>query len=175
MTGLKIKWTYILLGDDAVGKTTFQKLLVQFLANHDRPYDRLPSNKIYDINHPRFCKSTKIFIIGRSIQEFANKPSVEKYFDNSFQDADICILASHISDNGGCTDTIQQMIDQCHRRKYNVAFVFFTNADNQLNQDISLLNWDLRINFLNPTTQDQNQQMAQLRYLTFDFIEHIKA
>jgi hypothetical protein len=159
------KWTFILIGDNATGKTTIQKTLVELLSG--TAYKKLPSNQTYEVTHPYFLrKCRKFFVAGRSYQELKDKPdqytSVKEYFERKFDPtADFGFIASHLEHAD-----IEAMIREVHRRFWNVCAVFLTNsiaAHPHKNPDISELTWDERWVAENDPTHDSETQGRQLR------------
>ena len=68
------KWTFILIGNNATGKTTLQRRLVELLSG--RVYDRLPSNTAYNLTDFAFLrKCRRFFVAGRSYQELRGRPN----------------------------------------------------------------------------------------------------
>jgi len=155
------KWAYILIGDDRTGKTTFQKYLIWHLCEVDRMV-KLNSNHMHDINHrDALRKIKKLFTINRSIQErMGDYKSVENYFNNYFQDADIAILSSH---TGGTNDIaeIESMIVELKNRYYNVNAVFFSNHLNSRTQQIAQLNWHEKIVVNNPNDDERWERQIE--------------
>jgi hypothetical protein len=139
---------YILIGDDLTGKTTFQKNLIFHLCGLEKI--RLDTNLTNNINHPESPRKLKtLFTMNRSIQEkMGEYKSVENYFINYFEDADICILSSH--SHGNSINDITQMINIMTSKYYNVEAVFFTNHLNSFTSEISKLNWNGRVIIQNP-------------------------
>ena len=159
-------WLYILLGNDRTGKTTFQKRLIFQLCGVE--YQRLGRNRVFEITHPRAPKKlTQLFIMSRSYQENKNEyESLDKYFSDYFQDADICILSSHLN-----LDDVREMMDQAHRIKYNVGGIFWSNSDNDTSEAIARFNWDERFWMNNPSTEDEEQWNRQIDSLAKEFSE----
>ena len=136
--------SYILIGNNNTGKTTFQKKLIYYLCEESKgKYDKkLISDLSYDITHrdaPR--KLRKLFTMGRSLQEVGYHKKVDEYFKDTskFKEEDICILSSHLF-----IDDIKEMIEHLKSRYYEVEAVFFTNAQNSHTSEISKLDWDGR-------------------------------
>jgi hypothetical protein len=163
------RWVYILLGNDCTGKTTFQKKVIKGLCGVNKD-NRLDTNIVLDITYPDAIRRLKTaFFANRSYQEKSSVfGSVQDYFENYFKDADVHILSSHLNVND-----IKTMIDECHKRVYNVAGVFWSNAfldyKDKLNT-IALLNWDERLWFENPYTEDEKLHQKQIRSLAKDFM-----
>jgi hypothetical protein len=167
---VRSKWLFILLGNNATGKTTVQRHLVNLLGG--TVYERLPSNQAYEITHARMIrKFRKVFIAGRSYQELRNRPNeyttVDDYFrrklDAAGVDVDLAFLASHLDPT-----EIGEMIRQAQRRFWNVCAIFFENSTSshaQPNADIAAgLPWNERWFTENPLSDDgavQEQQLAQ--------------
>ena len=134
---------FILIGDGNSGKTMIQKLLIDKIC--DIPYDRLPVNRLFQIKHPEIKrKYQSISFANRSYQEKADVyGTVDEYFANHFEPADICFISSHLN-----VGHIADMIRSGRQRFYNVTGVFFSNSialSQQANSDISLLDWDERL------------------------------
>lgn len=167
-SNLNEKWVFILLGDNDTGKTTFQKYVIEILCGY--VYKKLPSNKKYEIYFRGFRNLEDIFIMGRSFQEKYNDKYINDFFLNDFIVCDICILSSHVNDEGSnCKDIIKTMIDKCHEKYYNVSGVFFSNA--QYDDDsISLLEWDLRINFQNKRKRKLTDINFQIKGMAQEFV-----
>jgi hypothetical protein len=89
-------WIYVLIGDNDTGKTSFQKHLLEHLCG--KIYEKLVTNQVYDVIHPRAPKSFKtIFIANRSYQEKAAQyGSPKQYYEKYVKTADVTILASHV-------------------------------------------------------------------------------
>jgi len=162
------KQLFILIGNDATGKTTVQRNLIRLL--NGAVYRRVPSNQAHDITNPYITrKIRKVFVAGRSYQELKDKPdqytTVEDYFcqrlDTASIDVDLAFMASHLD-----SQDIRQMIRQAHRRFWNVCAVFFTNSISMnpaLNADISTdLPWDERWYAENTRSDDGDVQERQL-------------
>ena len=165
------RWVFILIGDDRTGKTSFQKHLVKRLALDNRD-DKLNCNLVFDVKHPNLIRKFATMSVGnRSVQERMTDTykSSDGYFLNHFKDADICIVSTHL-----CVADAQLMISNCHRRRYNVCGVFFTNSiqkTEQLNADISELQWDERWTAENPITENEKQQDRQLDCAAESFVQ----
>ena len=161
-------WAYILIGNDKTGKTNFQKYLINNLC--DLEYERLHCNLRFEICHPRIPHGVKtISLMNRSYQE-KDYESVDVFFAKHFQDADICILSSHVKDDSA--NDIEEMTIHLKRRAKNVAAVFFSNGFNNDAQNISLLEWDERL-FLQNDLVDQEMIPAQLNRLADDFSDFL--
>lgn len=149
---IKSKQLFIIIGDDRTGKTTLQKLLIDRICGFG--YERLPVNRRFDITNPEIKRKYKTISFGnRSYQEKINDyVSVDNYFQNHFQQADIAFISSHL-----VLDDIQQMITSGRSLFYNVTGIFWTNSiQNNLapNTQVSLLDWDERLVIENPITED---------------------
>jgi hypothetical protein len=123
------------------------------------------------ITHPRAPrKLATLFTSNRSYQEkLAEYRSVDNYFDNFFQDADLCILSSHT--NGDARDHVEEMIRHLWRRCYNVAGVFWSNGFDDGAKDISLLPWQERLWIQNPPLDDQSKIAEQLSEVARNFAD----
>jgi hypothetical protein len=123
---VRSKWLFIFLGDNATGKTTIQKALVELIAGVQ--YQRLPSNNTYSITHKYLIrKFRKLFVAGRSYQELkaptGDYATVEEYFrklDLAGADVDLAFMGSHLD-----PADIEMMVEQAHRRFWNVCGIFF--------------------------------------------------
>ena len=165
---VRSKWLFIFLGNDASGKTTIQKSLVELIAGTQ--YQRLPSNNTYSITHDYLLrKFRKVFVAGRSYQELreprGDYTTVEEYFrklDSAGADVDLAFMASHLD-----LADIEMMVEQGHRRFWNVCGIFLSNSiawQTQANEDISdRLWWDERWLAENTPTEDEQMQADQLR------------
>lgn len=163
---VKLRWLFIFIGSNATGKTTIQKLLVEFIAG--QAYQRLPSNTAHEITHPYIMrKFRRFFVAGRSYQELlhqAQYASVQEYFDlldAAGVDIDLAFAATHPD-----VAVAGQMISEAHRRFWNVCGVFLSNAialQPALCADISALSWDERWLIENTRSDDQETQAKQLR------------
>src|SRR5258708_36028743 len=113
---IKSKQLFILIGNDRTGKTTIQRLLIEKLCGHT--YDRLPTNLRFDIVHPEMKRKYRNISFGnRSYQEkISEYGTVDEYFINHFNPADISFISSHL-DIGHITD----MIRNGRQIFYNVA------------------------------------------------------
>lgn|GEM_PF-972220 len=161
---IKSRQLFILIGNDMTGKTTIQKNLIDKLCSHT--YDRLPTNLRFDIIHPEIKRKYQNASFGnRSYQEKINEyGTVDEYFQNHFNPADISFISSHL-DIGHLTD----MIRNGRQRFYNVNAIFFSNsiaASGQINSDISLLDWDERLYVQNDWTDDEWRRDRQLNSIT---------
>jgi hypothetical protein len=168
---IKSKELFILIGDDQTGKTTFQKLLIEKICRNT--YDRLPTNLRFDILHPEIKRKYQTISFGnRSYQEkIGDYGTVDEYFLNHFNPADISIISSHL-DIGHITE----MIRNGKQRFYNVTGIFFSNSIdlNQVaNSQISLLEWDERLVIENVTTEDERAIDRQLNAIADNFVVFI--
>lgn len=154
-------WAYILIGRDNTGKTSFQKYLVHKLCNREYK-DRLPSNLVTEITHPRMPRGIEtLSTMNRSYQErIRDYGEVSNFFNEHFQDADICVLSSHT--NNPAPDHLKQMIGELKLRRYNVAAVFFSNTYDKDTAKISLLDWDERLWIDNPHTEQESDIQIQI-------------
>lgn len=157
---IKSRQLFVLIGDDMTGKTTIQKILIDKLCGHT--YDRLPVNLRFDIIHPEIKRKYQTISFGnRSYQEkISDYGTVDEYFKNHFNAADISFISSHL-DIVHLTD----MIRNGRQRFYNINAVFFSNsiaASGQANSDISLLDWDERLYIQNEWTDEEWRMNRQL-------------
>lgn len=157
---IKSKQLFIIIGDDKTGKTTLQKLLIDRVCGYG--YDRLPANKMFDITHPEIKRKYQNISFGnRSYQEkIADYVSVDNYFQNHFQQADIAFISSHL-----IQADIQQMIENGRKCFYNVVGIFWTNSienNPTANSQISLLDWNERLVITNPNSGNADQIQKQL-------------
>lgn len=164
-------WVFILVGNNATGKTTFQKMVAKHLCGFE--IKRLDTNLVYQVVNPSVPEKLKsIFFISRSYQEKANVySSIEDYFNNHFKKADICFLSSHLIE-----DDIRQMINECHKLFYNVGGVFWRNSCEQnpeINRKISMLNWDERFVIDNQYLpgKDKEEYEKIIDSLTKEFVQ----
>lgn len=170
---VRSKWLFILLGNDSIGKTTVQKRLVALL--NGAVYRRLPSNGTYDITNGHFTrKFRRVFIAGRSYQEFPGYRNIEDYFrqtlDQAGTDVDLAFMASHLD-----LRDVRDMIRQTHRRFWNVCAIFFSNsiaADGADNAQISrAFSWDERWYAANPETNNGDTQEQQLSNVAAEIVQ----
>jgi len=165
-------WAYILIGDDGVGKTTFQKNVILNLCNVDRSR-RLDVNLIHEITRrdmPRGLKN--IFTMNRSIQEKMDVyQSVDRFFDHHFSSEDICILSSHAS--GGSYDDVERMIYRLKHEGYNVSGVFLSNGWTGDAQRIATLPWHETLWINNPHLEHKDQIDARLADLADRFCDNL--
>lgn len=164
-----LHWAYILIGDNDTGKTSFQRNLVGSLCNEH--YERLPRNVVKSVRHPRAPKRFQtVFTCNRSYQEkLGEYKTVENYFNNFFEDADVCFLSSHA--HGGSINHVEQMIHELHRRCYNVGGIFWSNGFSSEAEQISLLPWQERIWIENPPLTNQDKIRQQLADIAREFAE----
>lgn len=162
-------WTYILIGEDKTGKTSFQRNLVSHLCG--KRYAHLRRNIVTDIAHPRAPRGfATIFTCNRSFQEKRSEyKSIRYYFKHFFKDADVCVLSSHT--RGKSAEEIAEMIRMLKRRCYNVGGVFWSNAFNDEAKDITLLPWNEILWLENPTLSSSTEISAQLDNIAKDFSE----
>ena len=115
-------------------------------------------NKSFSVNPNIGNKNVKeVFFMNRSFQEKKEEyENMSSYFKDHFQEADACVLSSHLVFND-----IKEMIEELHARYYNVCGVFFENSitsNADANKEISMkLLWDERIvikNSLNDSDDD---------------------
>jgi len=182
MRVLSSKWAFILVGDDLTGKTIFQKYVIKHLCGFEewRTVDenhklkRLDVNKVFPIVHPDAPRKLETaFFMNRSFQEKQDEyQTVENFFDNEhFKDADVCFLSSHLDAN-----VIGELIEQCHKRIYNVCGVFWSNCygdSTQANQSIALLNWNEKFWLFNEKIEpfDETKFNFQLEKLAINFVQ----
>ncbi len=160
------KWIYLLIGRDNTGKTTFQKRLIYHLTGLE--YKRLDRNVSFDIVHKYAPKKLMtLFIMSRSFQENKNEyRTVAHYFNNYFEEEDICILSSHTD-----ISEIKEMISEGKKRKYNVGGVFFSNDNSKEIEEIAQLDWDERFYLENPWTENEEKWRKQIDNLAWEFAE----
>lgn len=165
-------WAYILIGNDATGKTSFQKYLVAELC--DLRYKRLRRNLLADITHPRMPRGiATLSTMNRSYQEIPKYGDVANFFRNHFEKADICILSSHA--HKPAIDDLREMIRQLRLLAYNVAAVFFSNGYNADAAEISLLDWDERLWLNNPPAKTDAAIQTQIEGLAKEFAQLLVA
>lgn len=161
-------WAYILVGNDKTGKTTFQRRIVKYLCGKD--ISRLNKNFSHTIRRSNFPSTIyTLFTMNRSFQEVKTYKNVTEYFKKYFKEADICLLSSHFE-----SEIIEEMINNLHKRYYNVAGVFWSNKVNKLSAEISSnLPWDERIWFYNPKTRIKKKQDKQIDNLALNFTDFL--
>jgi hypothetical protein len=147
-------WSYLLLGENETGKTTFQRCLIREL--NGRQYEKLPRNKTVDITHPRFPRAYEtLFTMNRSYQEQRYK-SVADFFKTSFDfNADISVLSSHVN---GSKLVVTEFINELHSHCINVSAVFFSNGFSTSAKEIAALNFDERLWVDNPVINSGKTQ-----------------
>lgn len=161
-------WAYVLIGQNNTGKTTFQRHIVRELCG--KSYKNLPRNFHGSINHPRAprCFGT-LFAMNRSFQEMRGQfKTISAFFAKGFKDADVCILSSHA--DASSSAEVQEMIEQLHKRCYNVAAVFFSNGFDNKVPEISCFPWQERFWIENPERIDAERIEDQLATQARDFI-----
>jgi len=183
------KWMFVLIGNSDTGKTTIQKAVIELL--NGRAFKALPSNQAYDVTHPCFLrKCRRFFVAGRSYQELLGNgdnpyTSVAEYFERRIDPValdpvapplDLSFISSHLDKTAIDLDktAIAQIIQQAHRRFWNVCAIFLTNSlatDPQLNAAISELPWDERWVAENAPTDDSATQHHQLRQVAGAIIQ----
>jgi hypothetical protein len=169
MMTTKSKMLFVLIGDDRTGKTSLQKLLIDKICKEDH-YDRLYTNKIFDIVHPEIKRKYKsISFANRSYQEkLHDYKTVDNYFQNFFKQADIAFISSHLIEND-----IRLMIENGQKLFYNLTGVFWTNSiqnNHTGNSQISLLNWNERLVIDNQVTNNEEQMENQLNAIADDIV-----
>ncbi|MFG1201164.1 hypothetical protein V5F29_02050 [Xanthobacter aminoxidans] len=166
-------WSYILIGNNDTGKTSFQKHLVFDLCG--REYDRLPRNLLTEITHPRMPRGVAtLSTMNRSYQEKIDEYiDISGFFRNSFKQGDICILSSHTHDPS--IVHLKDMIHELRIRAYNVGAVFFSNGFNKDAEQISLLDWDERLWLENPPANSPEAIQSQIARLAREFSEMLIA
>jgi hypothetical protein len=165
---LKSKQLFILIGDDRTGKTTLQKLLIDRVCGFG--YDRLPTNRVFNIIHPEIKRKYQNISFGnRSYQEkLGDYLSVENYFQNHFEPADIAFISSHL-----VLADIQQMIVNGRNLFYNLNGIFWSNSiesNNLANAQISALEWNERFVITNPHADDEQQIHRQLELIADNIV-----
>jgi len=160
---IKAKQLFILIGNDQTGKTILQKLLIKRICGH--AYARLPTNQFFTIEHVEIKrKYVDIFFGNRSYQEkLSEYTSVNNYFLNHFQQADIAFISSHL-----VLADIRQMIALGRSLFYNITGIFWTNSieiNAELNSQISILDWDERLIVTNPFCDQTDQVQNQLELI----------
>jgi hypothetical protein len=163
-------WTYLLIGRNQTGKTSFQRRLAYHLCGVQ--YERLPSNVLNNVTNSRSPQGLRtIFTSNRSYQEKSSEyKSVANYFRKFFKDADVCILSSHNRRRDA-----SQMIRQLRQRCYNVAGVFWSNGFDDEAQSIALLPWDEKLWIDNPVLRGEEAIERQLDRIAKEFSEFIIA
>lgn len=169
------RWVYILVGDDKTGKTTFQKEVLEILCSEHR--DKLNCNVIFPISYPHAkSKLENLFLMSRSYKEkedLGDYTSISDYFNNHFikgSSSDVIILSSRLNNSH-----LQSIIEECHKRIYNVAGIFFSNSyDVTINHNLSLLNWDERLWFDNPEVDKNSDKWEeQIHNIAVEFVKMI--
>ncbi|MFW6016860.1 MAG: hypothetical protein ACOCRK_10520 [bacterium] len=168
------RWVYILIGDNDTGKTTFQKEILNILCSEKR--NKLNCNVIFPITYPHAKgKLENLFLMSRSYKEkedLGDYKSVSDYFNNHFvkdSSNDVIILSSRFNNSH-----LKLMIEECHKRIYNVSGVFFSNSFNVNNSSVSLLNWDERLWFENPiVVKNSNEWEKQIKNIAIEFVKMI--
>jgi hypothetical protein len=162
-------WSFVLIGNNGTGKTSFQKRLVSELC--DKPYQRLPRNCLSDITHPRMPRGVEtISTMNRSYQEKMDEyGDVPNFFSRFFREASICVLSSHT--HGAAINHLRDMIVELRLRSYNVAAVFFSNGYDNDAEQISLLDWDERLWIDNPPQRSEGRFQTQIARLAGEFSE----
>ncbi|HNU61731.1 MAG TPA: hypothetical protein PKL04_05995 [Methanofastidiosum sp.] len=166
---MKIKWAYILIGDNNTGKTLFQKEIIYLLTSYQ--YERLECNIdfIVSINSLR---SKTLFVMSRSFQEkHSEYITVSNYFENYFKPCDICILSSHL-----IRTDIESFIIECKKRYYNICGVFWENSISKNESDnslISSLDWNKRIIIENNITENRDTYISNIKKSSVEFCNYI--
>ncbi|CAD0218758.1 hypothetical protein [Chryseobacterium sp. JV274] len=166
---IKSKQLFIIIGDDRTGKTTLQKLLIDRLCGLG--YERLPVNKLFDINHPEIKRKYQSISFGnRSYQEkIGDYETVDNYFQNHFHPADIAFISSHL-----VLSDIQQMITNGRNMFYNVNGLFWTNSidsNRTANSQISSLDWNERFLITNPYSDNEELIQRQLEQIADSIVD----
>ena len=165
---IKSKQLFIFIGDDRTGKTTLQKLLIDRLCGFG--YDRLPVNRQFDIVHPEIKRKYQNISFGnKSYQEkIGEYKTVDSYFQNHFQPADIAFISSHL-----VLADIQQMIVNGRNLFYNVNGIFWTNSiesNRTVNAQISSLEWNERFVITNPHSDIDQVIQRQLEQIADNIV-----
>lgn len=161
-------WTYILIGNDRTGKTSFQRYLIEYLCG--TPYDRLHCNKVNDINRQGGHRDLQsLFTCNRSLQEkMPEYRSISNYFATVFRANDTCILSSHASPPA--EDEIRDIIYHLKREFYNVAGVFFGNAVTEQTRSIAAnCPWTEILWIPNTPLENEEEIQSQLKRCAEDF------
>jgi len=165
---------YVLIGNDKIGKTSFQKYLIEYLC--EIQYKKLPRNLRSDISHGKMIREIKtLFTMNRSYQEQLDKvKTVSSFFSDHFYSGDICILSSHA--DGNSESDLIDFVKELKSRAYNVAAVFFSNDFGNDAQKISLLDWDERLWIENPpieisSEEDESKIQAHLKLKAIEFAD----
>ncbi len=161
-------WTYILIGNDRTGKTSFQRHLIEYLCG--TPYDRLHCNKVNAINRQGGNRDLEsLFTCNRSLQEkMTEYGSITNYFATVFKANDTCILSSHASQPA--EEEIREIIHHLKREFYNVAGVFFSNAVTEHTRSIAAnCPWTEILWIPNDPLEDEEKIQLQLKRLAEDF------
>jgi GTPase SAR1 family protein len=160
-------WAYVLVGKNNVGKTSFQRHLVNYLCQTNRR--RLRRNLISKVEHPRASRSFEtLFTCNRSFQELRSQyHSVANYFQKFFVDADVCILSTHT--NGSADQDAAEMITRLRRRGYNVAGVFWSNGFDTAAKAMTILPWTEVLWIENPRRKAKKRIESQISSLAKEF------
>jgi hypothetical protein len=106
--------------------------------------------------------------MNRSYQEkISEYRSIKGFFQNHFNEAEICILSSHA--HQPAIDHLREMVHELRIRTYNVAAVFFSNGYNKDAEQISLLDWDERLWVYNPEKKSEEEIQSQIARLANEF------
>ncbi len=135
----------------------------------------MPRNYYGSIIHPHAPRQLdSLFAMNRSFQEMrSDYDTVEDFFSEGFEDADICLLSSHADSES--MDDIQQMIEQLQYRCYNVAGVFFSNGFDDNAPEIARLDWQERLWVTNDELSDSKDIDTQLHTIAREFAELLLA
>jgi hypothetical protein len=168
------KQSFVLIGNNNNGKSELQRCIVDILTGN--PCQRLNVNTEYDVAAWNGAHSEHIHVrfMSRSFQEIAGNyanGTIEEYFNNTARDCNVWILSSHLD-----VAVIQTMIEELHKRFFNVSGVFFQNSVERNpadNQQISQLCWDQRIFLDNPVCQDGDGWMVANHIAAFELCRYI--
>jgi hypothetical protein len=157
---IKSNFLFVLIGNGGTGKTALQKLLIHKICGIG--YDTLPVNRLLNISHPEIKrKYQNISFSNRSLQEkMGTYESIEKYFSDFFEDADIAFIASHL-----VVPDVIEIIRNGRQRFFNLYGIFWSNsiAVNPIeNAAIAALDWNERLVINNPHLDDEGQMNKQL-------------
>ncbi|TGM97301.1 hypothetical protein [Leptospira dzoumogneensis] len=153
---MRRKYSYILLGNGDIGKTTFQKYLLEIVAG--KSYTKLSTGRVHSICLRSGLKNyEKIFVLGRSWQEIKERfRKVADLFTRSEggDESDIAILSSHL-----VAQDIMDIINEAKLNLYKCIGVVFSNAYEKSEtkfKDILELPWTEIVRIENPTVQDES-------------------
>jgi hypothetical protein len=162
---------YILVANNAHGKTTIQRNLVNRMCG--TTYVSLPSNTRANVTLAEAPRTMiDLSVTNRSFQEkLATHPTVDEFFRNHFQEASVAILSSHSSN---ADQTIAELISALERRFYAVTGVFLSNAvPDEVRQIAESQAWDDRILLSNRRAETKEEIDRNLQLATIELSGHV--